>query len=64
MKTDGHQLVVMASLGAFLFLELLVAVVLLSVGGLLVYRCRASGEWEPRGLLDAERDAGIDEEWR
>ncbi|WP_458209373.1 hypothetical protein [Haladaptatus sp. NG-SE-30] len=54
----------MASLGAFLFLELLVAVVLLSVGGLLVYRCRASGEWEPRGLLDAERDAGIDEEWR
>ncbi|WP_162833892.1 hypothetical protein [Haladaptatus cibarius] len=52
------------NVGVFLLIELLVAVVLLSVGGVLVHRCRASGEWQPRGLQDAERDAGIDEEWR
>jgi hypothetical protein len=53
----------MASLGAFLLVQLLVTVALLSVGGILVYRCLASDEWTPRGLSDAESDAGIDEEW-
>ncbi|WP_458187664.1 hypothetical protein [Haladaptatus sp. NG-WS-4] len=54
----------MVQLSALLLVSLFVVCALLAVGGLLVYRCRVSGEWQPRDLLDAERDAGIDEEWR
>ncbi|GAA0235122.1 hypothetical protein [Haladaptatus pallidirubidus] len=52
------------NVGVFLLIELFVFVTLLSVGGVLIRRCRASGEWQPRGLRDAERDVGIEEEWR
>ncbi len=52
------------NVGTFLLVELLVVLALLSIGGALVYRCRASGEWQPRGLRDAEEDAGVEVEWR
>lgn len=52
------------NVGVFLLVEFLVAVVFLSVGGILIYRCRASGEWQPRELLDAEHESGIEDKWR
>ncbi|EFW91599.1 hypothetical protein ZOD2009_13586 [Haladaptatus paucihalophilus DX253] len=52
------------TLGVFLLVELGIAIVFLSVGIALISRCRADDEWQPRGLVDMERDAGIDEEWR
>lgn len=50
--------------GVFLLVYLLFVVVFLSVGIALISRCRENGEWQPRGLVDVEEDAGIDEEWR
>jgi hypothetical protein len=52
------------SFGVFLLVYLLFALVFLSVGIALISRCRADGEWQPRGLVEVEDDAGIDEEWR
>ncbi|MCO8245762.1 MULTISPECIES: hypothetical protein [unclassified Haladaptatus] len=51
-------------IGVFLFAELFITVVFLSVAAGILYQCHTADEWEPRGLVDMERDAGIDEEWR
>ncbi len=51
-------------LGVFLLVYALFVAVFLTVGIALIARCRADGEWQPRGLVDVEEDAGIDEEWR
>ncbi len=51
-------------IGVFLVAELFITVVFLSVAGALLYQCHTADEWEPRGLVDMEREAGIDEKWR
>jgi hypothetical protein len=53
----------MVDIGAFLLLDLVIGVVLLSALGALVARCRAADEWNPRTLRDTERDANVEDPW-
>ncbi len=51
-------------IGVLLIVELFMTVFFALLAGIPLYYCLTADEWKPRDLVDMERDAGIDEEWR